>query len=455
MTSLKLTRRTLRRPGGRRGIPEPSPDGRAALGEKLRDAREQRGVDLYRVERDTKIRTKYLAALEAGDFSDLPGDVYTRGFLRNYATYLGLDADEIVEEWRQAAGDVQPVKPAIVGPQPLTMRRKVIFQQSHVVIAIVAIIVLLVASYFGYQLTRYLSYPTLTVAAAGPTPVVVGVGDTQYVLSGVATPNTTVLIAWNGQDPKVVVADDTGHWTFHAVLQIGSNQFDITAKNLDTSHSSKTVRLIVVVPAPTPTPLIPVLAFATPADSASFPTGSITVTGTSTGVTKVTLTPKYVGPPPTLGNAIPAPTPSSSPVVPTVPPMTMNTAADGTFAFAVTLKPGRWQLTVVGAAADGTRTPALARTITVTYKNLTVVIQVKGGPSWLKYFIDGAAVGQSTYPDGWSKTVVGSKSVCILASGKPSLVFVTVNGTPYGSVKSFGGIHLLVDKDGPRNVASC
>ncbi len=59
-----------------------------------------------------------------------------------------------------------------------------------------------------------------------------------------------MLIAWNGQDPKTVIADDSGHWTYTAPLQGGSNQFDITAENLDTSHASATVRRIVAGPDP-------------------------------------------------------------------------------------------------------------------------------------------------------------------------------------------------------------
>src|SRR5664279_5287605 len=101
MTSSKPTNRPARRGLGNRGSLAPSANGRSAVGERLRDARETRGVDLFRVERDTKIRTKYLAALEDGDFTDLPGDVYARGFLRNYASYLGLDADDVEEEWRR------------------------------------------------------------------------------------------------------------------------------------------------------------------------------------------------------------------------------------------------------------------------------------------------------------------------------------------------------------------
>ena len=60
-----------------------------SLPERLYAARERKGVDLYRAERDTKIRARYLAALERGDYRELPGAVYTKGFLRNYALYLG------------------------------------------------------------------------------------------------------------------------------------------------------------------------------------------------------------------------------------------------------------------------------------------------------------------------------------------------------------------------------
>ena len=60
-------------------------------------------MDLYRAERDTKIRARYLGALERGDYKELPGAVYTKGFLRNYALYLGLDPDDVLLQWRQRA----------------------------------------------------------------------------------------------------------------------------------------------------------------------------------------------------------------------------------------------------------------------------------------------------------------------------------------------------------------
>ncbi len=76
-----------------------------SLPERLYAARERKGVDLYRAERDTKIRARYLGALERGDYKELPGAVYTKGFLRNYALYLGLDPDDVLLQWRRERGD--------------------------------------------------------------------------------------------------------------------------------------------------------------------------------------------------------------------------------------------------------------------------------------------------------------------------------------------------------------
>jgi len=53
-----------------------------SLPDRLAAARERKGVDLFRAERDTKIRSRYLAALERGDYRELPGAVYTKGSSR-------------------------------------------------------------------------------------------------------------------------------------------------------------------------------------------------------------------------------------------------------------------------------------------------------------------------------------------------------------------------------------
>src|ERR1035437_5509636 len=72
MTTSEPPRRPARRSFGRGRIAT-TKTVRSEVGETLRDARENRGVDLHRVERDTKIRLKFLAALEDGEFTELPG----------------------------------------------------------------------------------------------------------------------------------------------------------------------------------------------------------------------------------------------------------------------------------------------------------------------------------------------------------------------------------------------
>ncbi|HUZ84202.1 MAG TPA: helix-turn-helix domain-containing protein [Gaiellales bacterium] len=69
------------------------------IGSSLREARERRGVGLNQVEHDTAIRTRYIRALEDERFEVLPGPTYTRGFLRAYADYLGLDGQLFVDEF--------------------------------------------------------------------------------------------------------------------------------------------------------------------------------------------------------------------------------------------------------------------------------------------------------------------------------------------------------------------
>jgi hypothetical protein len=69
------------------------------IGNSLREARERQGLGYPEIELSTKIRAKYIRALEEEDFTSIPGDAYIRGFLRTYAEYLGLDGDVYVDEY--------------------------------------------------------------------------------------------------------------------------------------------------------------------------------------------------------------------------------------------------------------------------------------------------------------------------------------------------------------------
>lgn len=74
------------------------------LGAILREAREMKGLTLAEAQEETRINARYLEALEAGEYALLPSPVHTRGFLRNYARFLGLDAEPLLERYEVQRG---------------------------------------------------------------------------------------------------------------------------------------------------------------------------------------------------------------------------------------------------------------------------------------------------------------------------------------------------------------
>ena len=76
----------------------------ASIGSTLREERIRLGLGIDQVEADTKIRAKYLMALEDERFEALPGTAYARAFLRDYAEQLGLDPQALVDRLNQVVG---------------------------------------------------------------------------------------------------------------------------------------------------------------------------------------------------------------------------------------------------------------------------------------------------------------------------------------------------------------
>jgi cytoskeleton protein RodZ len=93
----------------------------ANIGDSLREARMRQHLDIADVESKTKIRAKYLRALENEEFGMLPGPTFVKTFLRTYAEALGLDPQVLVEEYRatyeprEEADHLQQLGPTAVG----------------------------------------------------------------------------------------------------------------------------------------------------------------------------------------------------------------------------------------------------------------------------------------------------------------------------------------------------
>ncbi|MBI1941648.1 MAG: helix-turn-helix domain-containing protein, partial [Acidobacteria bacterium] len=121
----------------------------ATFGENLRREREMRGVTLQEISAATKISSRFLEALEGEEFSKLPGGIFTRGFIRAYAKYLGLDEEHVLAEYQLVA---QPASEAEFGrlAQAKPQVRKA---KSHAALYAIFLAIAMLAG--GYAIFRY------------------------------------------------------------------------------------------------------------------------------------------------------------------------------------------------------------------------------------------------------------------------------------------------------------
>ena len=413
-------------------LPEPPP----SLPERLYAARERKGVDLYRAERDTKIRARYLAALERGDWKELPGAVYTKGFLRNYALYLGLEPEDVLRQWRRERGEVREAEPIVV-PRPISAPRQgLTFSPGVIWAALLTVGVIAFAAYLGVQLLRFAKPPTLAVSNPSTALTEVDEGTTTYTIQGTSIPGATITLTTAGrQQPYRVSAGTDGRWSQEVELRRGQNQFDVTAVDPETGKQAENP-VLVVIRVPFPVFEAPTLQLDQPAEGATFENGAIPVQGVTTNATKVVVSAKYLGPAGQAAGAAPTLPPSQRPK-----DVSIDVGDDGRFSTPFDLTAGRWTLTVT-ASSDQAKTISLTRNVAVAYKGVNLVISIKGGRAWLKAWVDGkvataTGLGGRTYSNGETLTLTGLRSIEV-RTGSSGVTYFTLNGTSIGTLGKSG-----------------
>ena len=156
------------------------------IAKTLKEARHRLGLTLEEAERSTRIRAHYLESLEQGDIQSIPSQVQTRGFLKNYSEYLGLDSAPILQRYsevihsqrtlplRRARRDEQTTRPSVA-----VRRRRI---SADLVIAAVITISVLAVLIWGFGLVASslrgqsqtespFLIPTFTPTAEGEIPV--------------------------------------------------------------------------------------------------------------------------------------------------------------------------------------------------------------------------------------------------------------------------------------------
>ncbi len=205
------------------------------LGQKLEAARKRKKFTLEEVEEATKIRARYLKAMEDDNYRRLPGPVYLSGFLTSYAEFLGLSVDEVVKQYKAESGIVKKISQP-KGFRPANELRELGFAitPKTVIIVLVAIGVIGLFGYIGWQVKRFSSPPPIEITSPDS-----DVTDKDTVaVKGQTTETAEVEI--NGQ--AISVASD-GTFSQEVGLKRGVNTIEIKAKNRIGKETIKALKI--------------------------------------------------------------------------------------------------------------------------------------------------------------------------------------------------------------------
>jgi cytoskeleton protein RodZ len=190
------------------------------VGPQLKVRRQALRLSLAQVELDTKIRGKFLTALESGDYSSLPNDIYSRGFVQHYANHLGLDGVGISRDYALERGGVEAG--ATHGPR-LEKTPRLVFTGRVAAVLGVVLSVVTVLSYLLWQFSSLAAAPLLTLSSPDANDVVSG---EVLTVSGHTVPGSDVSV-----DGSVVLSDTNGNFSEHVALQNGVNAIRVTSRS--------------------------------------------------------------------------------------------------------------------------------------------------------------------------------------------------------------------------------
>jgi cytoskeletal protein RodZ len=409
------------------------------LGDVLRGAREARGVDLARVERDTKIRARYLAALESGTYRDLPGSVYTKGFLRNYGLYLGLDPEYLIDLYRLESSTLQADRRrSAAPPRPIAARRSRAFvlTPGAVAAAILTVAVVAFVYYLGRELITFARTPELRVT--DPAGDVAAYHELEYTVRGVAPANSRITVSGLTENPTVT-ADPSGNFAVDVTLVPGSNVIRLTASDpltkRDSDEQTRTIQVVTDQPSGSPGVQLVLTA---PADGAKV-SGAVKVSGTAASGATISVTPRLVkAASPGFSIVDGANRVVKLPKSATPAALSLKASAEGAFSGEVTLAPGSWELSV---AVDGA--PPIMHQVTVAAaKTMTGTLSVGRSESYIEVTEDGKPkTGVSgTISSAGESIKLKATGEIRLRAGNAAAVDVTINGVHIGKMGGSGAV---------------
>ncbi len=238
----------------------------AGTGQLLKDRRLERGISLADVERATRIRGKYLTAIEADDYLTLPNDVYSRGFVQSYANFLGLDGKAIADSYALDRGQQERQRQhatRVTAARFVLTPRLLTFAGGTIAAAAVLI-------YLTTQLSALTAAPHLVVSNPSHDQVLYG---SLITVSGSVNDGADLFV-----NSSPILVDGNGNFTDAIALESGVNSIQISAKNALGKTTTVTRNILAHVPNTAPGSTLPTAPFNGVAVSVQVQTKATTIT---------------------------------------------------------------------------------------------------------------------------------------------------------------------------------
>jgi cytoskeleton protein RodZ len=206
------------------------------IGETLRETRMRRRIDMTEVEAATKIRAKYLRALENEEWDLLPGPTFVKTFLRTYAEYLDLDPRLLVEEYRQryerpSTQDLRPFKPGAAAQRRRRQPQRRGPSGPAIVVVLGVVVLLGVLYLIGTKWGNDKNEPPVA-ATTTPTPT----------RTATPAPTRTPKPKRAASTPKVVSLKLTARQLVYVCIVDARGKAVVNGVNLQPGDSTKTLR---------------------------------------------------------------------------------------------------------------------------------------------------------------------------------------------------------------------
>ncbi len=203
------------------------------LGDRLQHYRKKKHISLEQAEEETKVRLKYLKALEQGNYEVLPADVYSLGFLTKYADFLGAPREKLLADFRREKEFGRPFEPI---PTIRKYKEKIFITPKIIIIFGLILLGAGLIFYILYSIKNFTSPPNLEISSPVTETVI---REDQVEVIGKTDQGCSLKI-----NDQTILIDENGNFQEVLRLQPGINNIEIRSMNRLKKETVKVIKIL-------------------------------------------------------------------------------------------------------------------------------------------------------------------------------------------------------------------